>query len=387
MTFPKRFLLPVLILLILIFTIPAAASTSNVPSTAATTASTVTALNLRPEPNTTRPPIAVIPGSVTIDVLGRNEASTWLAVAYQSKQGWVAADFVLLANGSLSDLPVIDSLPESESESESTPPAPSANEPIWYPSYIHNVTNHAHQIYLVGQTKGNRANVFSKVGDSLTSNWAFLEKIGDGIVTLHEYSYLQPVTSYFYEENARVSNSYKNESLAAWGGWASGTLLDPAQEPSQAPGMCPGLAPLVCEYTEVRPAIAIIMIGTNDAAYKVDHETFAANMAQIVQTSIDYGVIPVLSTIPYNLQGSDIQPYNEIIIATATAYDVPWMDLYATTVNLPDHGLGPDGIHLSIPPSKEPTNFTPGNLKFGYTVRNLLVLHALDAVWQQAIVQ
>jgi hypothetical protein len=389
MILSKRSLLLAFILMMLIFTVPAAAysgdpaATAALPSAAVTTANTITALNLRPEPNTTRPPIAVIPGGATIDVFGRNEAATWLSVAYQGQQGWVSAAFVVLASGQPSDLPIV-SPPGTPAAPDDAPPA---DEPMAFTPYVHNVTNHSREIFLDGQAKGNRANVFSKVGDSLTSNWAFLEKIGDGIVELHDYGHLQPVITYFYAENARVSNSFKNESLAAWGGWGSATLLDPAQEPSQAPGMCPGLSPpLICEYTEVRPAVAIIMIGTNDAAYWVDHDTYAANMGQIVQTSIDYGVIPVLSTIPYNSQGDDVQFFNEIIIATAEAYDIPWMDLYATTVNLPDHGLALDDVHLSVPDTKDPTNFTQENLQYGYPVRNLLVLHTLDEVWRQAIV-
>jgi hypothetical protein len=104
-----------------------------------------------------------------------------------------------------------------------------------------------------------------------------------------------------------------------------------------------------------------------------------------VETSIDYGVIPVLSTVPYD-QFGDVQPYNQIIISMAIAYDVPWMDFYAATWDLRNHGIAEgDGVHPSIPPTNDPANFTPENLQYGHTVRNLLVLHVLDAMWRQVL--
>ncbi len=374
MIFSKRsLLLSALILVTLTFPVPAGASTAAgdaIPSTAVTT----TDLNLRPEPNTTRPPIAVIPGGATVDVFGRNGASSWLSVAYQERTGWVSSAYVVLASGSLSDLPIVGSPPE-------TPAAPSS--PTSYESLIHNVTPHAREIYLDGQEKGNRANVFSKIGDSITVSWAFLNKIGDGIYDLNDYGYLQPAITTFSYANARTGNSFNNQSLAAVEGWESADLLDPAH----AATMCPGLSPLACEYSIVRPSMAIIMIGTNDAGHWIDPGVFGSNLWQIVQTSIDYGVIPVLSTIPYLGSEDHVRPYNDIIIATAEAFDIPWMDYYAATVNLPDHGLDPDSVHPAVPPTHDPTNFTPETLQYGFTVRNLLALHMLDEVWRQAIMQ
>jgi hypothetical protein len=346
-------------------------ATATIPSAAVTTARTITALNLRPEPNTARPPIAVIPGGATIDVLGRNNAATWLSATYQGQQGWVSAAYVVLASGQPSDLPIVP-----PSGTPTTPATPGTT----FSPYIHNITPHSRQIYLDGQAMGNRANVFSKVGDSITASWAFLNKIGDGDYALNDYGYLQPVVTYFSSAAARTGNSFNNVSLAAVEGWTSADLLDP----SHAAVMCPGLSPLACEYSMVRPSVAIIMIGTNDADRWLDRGAFAANLGQIVQTSIDYGVIPVLSTIPYN-SGADVQPYNEIIVATAAAFDVPWMDFYAASVNLPDHGNDPDGVHPSVPPTHDPTNFTAETLQYGFTMRDLLTLHMLDAVWRLAL--
>src|SRR5574341_493099 len=345
------------------------------PAGVVTTGVTTPSVNLRPQPNTSQPPVAVIPGGSAIDVYGRNAAATWLYSAYLGQQGWVSAAYVVLASGPASALPVVGQQP-SPTPAPTPAPSPSAG----YASYIHNITPRARQIFLNGQTQGNRASVFSKAGDSITATWAFLNKIGDGIYSLNDYAYLQPVIGYFSSTTARTGNSFNNASLAAVEGWTSFDLLDP----TRTDPMCPGLTPIACEYTMVRPSAAIIMIGTNDVLRGIDRGAYGANLGRIIETSIQYGVIPVLSTIPYNGAG-DAPAYNAVIVSTAEAYDIPWMDFYAATVNLPNHGNDPDNIHPAVPPTHDPTNFTPDTIQYGHTVRTLLTLRMLDAVWGQAL--
>jgi len=250
-----------------------------------------------------------------------------------------------------------------------------------YTPYIHNISFHSRQIFLDGQTKGNRANVFSKVGDSITDVWAFLKLIGDGVYILGEYDYLRPVINYFSGSYARTGNSFNNTSLAAVSGWSSYDVVNP----DKVAGVCPGMTPTACEFSIVKPSVAIIMIGTNDTTAAFDRGDYEAHIRQIVEDSIDAGVIPVLSTLPYD-QWGDPGPYNQIIIAMAVEYDVPWMDFYSATWNLPNHGISAaDGVHPSVPPGNDPTNFSADNLQYGFTVRNLLVLHVLDALWRQVL--
>jgi hypothetical protein len=255
------------------------------------------------------------------------------------------------------------------------PPAQSA-----YSAYIHNITARAREIFLDGQAKGNRANVFSKVGDSITDTPAFLVPIGNGSYRLHNYTYLQPVISYFSVATARTGNSFNNVSLAAVSGWNSFDMGNP----EKVSGTCPEMTPLQCEYSLVSPSLAIIMIGTNDATGSLDIAGYHRNVQAMVETSIGNGIVPVLSTIPYNQEG-DERAYNGVITTIATTYNIPWMDFLASTWNLPDHGISEDGIHPSMPPGDDPANFSAANLQYGYTVRNLLVLHVLDAVWRQAM--
>ena len=243
-------------------------------------------------------------------------------------------------------------------------------------SYVYNLTSTARQIYLTGQAQGNRPDVFSMVGDSITHAWHFMTPIGEGLTQLHDYGYLGPVIDYFSVANARIDNSFANPSLAMHYGWTSYDVLNPA---NGEPG-CDGRSPLVCELEVVRPSVAIIMIGSNDSTAGTPIAAYQQNLDQIVQTTINYGVIPILSTIPYNTY-ADIDPFNRAVLTVAIAHDIPWMEYHILMDDAPNRGLSEDGMHPSVPPDNNPANFSAENLQYGYTLRNLLAVQALYAVW------
>jgi uncharacterized protein YraI len=262
------------------------------------------------------------------------------------------------------------------------PPGPPPNYRV-----ISNVGRKAREIYLRGQEMGNRPNIFSKVGDSITADLHFLYPIGWGTYNLRSYSQLQAVIDHFSTETARESNSFANPSLAAYPGWTTGSVLNPADA---WPGACQsGETPLVCEYRLVKPSVALVMLGTNDVAL-LPADVFAANLGQITQTSIDMGVIPVLSTIPPRPEFQpQVDDFNRIIRETARTYGVPLWDFNSALRSLPNGGLW-DGIHPSAPGTAPDdyagaADLSPENLAYGYTVRNLTALQALDAVWRGAM--
>jgi hypothetical protein len=146
--------------------------------------------------------------------------------------------------------------------------------------------------------------------------------------------------------------------------------------------------PLECEYRLAKPSVALIMFGTNDSGGMPIAE-FQRNLQRIVQISIDMGVIPVLSTIPpkhYNpATDGRVPEFNQVIIATARAYDVPLWNYGLVMSRLPGEGLDPDGVHPSIPPSGNSAIFTADQLRYGYTMRNLTALQVLYTLWQQVL--
>lgn len=248
-----------------------------------------------------------------------------------------------------------------------------------YPG-VSGITAHSREIFLAGQGMGNRLNVFSKVGDSTTFEPQFLFPIGEGRTILHDHEYLQPVIDFFLSETARTGNSFNNYSLAVYPGWKSSDLLNPGE----ADASCNGLSPLECEYSYVKPSIAVIMIGINDCTAHVPLDSFESNLNRIVAISVEKGIIPVLSTIPRNGL-CNAQDFNAIISSTASFHDIPLVDYWSMMENAPNHGVGEDGVHPSLPPDGNAANFSQENLSYGYTIRNLLTLQMLDALWRQVI--
>jgi hypothetical protein len=153
------------------------------------------------------------------------------------------------------------------------------------------------------------------------------------------------------------------------------------------PGMCSANErPIECEYRLVKPSVALIMIGTNDVRYTSAAE-YQAQMRLIIQISLDRGVIPVLSTIPplhRDWAVSRVEVLNGIIVGLAREYDIPLWDYWSALQGLPNDGLSTDGVHPSVY-TGHAADFSQDYIQAGYTVRNLLALEALDAVWRAAV--
>lgn len=245
--------------------------------------------------------------------------------------------------------------------------------------------SHVQVIFQRGKHLGNRADVFSKIGDSLTVATYVLYPIGWGTYSLHQYAYLEPVIQYFSATDARNGNSFANISLAADNGWTTQSVLDPNLAD---PTLClPGEAPILCEYRIVKPATALILLGTNDVA-ELPLESYESNMRRIITISIDRGIIPVISTLPDRRgYATQISEFNEAIRALAHEFGIPLWDYSLRLLNLPNGGLSADGVHPSWPPGdfSAAADFSPQNLQFGYTVRNLTALQMLDQLWREVL--
>jgi hypothetical protein len=241
------------------------------------------------------------------------------------------------------------------------------------------VVNRIREIFARGQLLGNQPNIFAKVGDSITVSHHFLYGFGQGNYNLGDYSYLQPVVDFYTQSIARDNNSFANSSLAATEGWAAWAVLDRSMSDASA---CAGLSPLECEYSWLRPSVAIIMYGTNDVGYRTE-ESYYSDLSSIVRISIERGIIPILSTIPNRPdQAQRVIRFNEIVHQVANENTIPVMEYYSATISLPNYGLTFDNVHPSSPSSGlgGAAALLPANLQFGYTQRNLLALQSLYAV-------
>ncbi|MBN1430395.1 MAG: hypothetical protein JXB07_18640 [Anaerolineae bacterium] len=262
-------------------------------------------------------------------------------------------------------------------------PTPTLNPDIELPDdylYISGIKARAIEIFAAGQAMGNRANIFSKVGDSITVSDAFLKPFSEGNYDLQDHAYLQPVIDYYLQETARDADSFANTSLAAKGGWSVWHEFDAK---SADPTLClPDETPLVCEYRVARPAVALIMLGTNDVP-TMSTGRYEEYMRQIIETSIEMGVIPIVSTLPdYFSEEAKVQAMNAVIVGLTEEYQVPLWDYWGSLAEYPKRGLSIDGIH---PSWAAPADFAPNYLYYGMTNRNLTALQALDAVWRLVI--
>ncbi len=328
-------------------------------------------LRLHIFPSSESEPTAVVDPGSALTISERTQDGEWLNVeSGEGKTGWMMIEFAQVITD-LETIPVLDEFADLPQDPIEFTPA---------------VIKRIRKIFQAGQELGNRADVFSKVGDSITAAPHFMSPIGAGLYNLGDYQYLQGVINHFLPTAARdESSSFDNISLAAGVGWPAHAAIDAT---FADPNLCEtGESPLVCEYRLVKPAFALIMFGTNDVS-RFDTELYKGNLQQIVDTSIKMGVIPIISTIPNRIGFEDkVTDFNDVIQETGVRFSIPVWDFYSAMQVLPDGGLTVDGTHPSIPPhgEKGSADFRAKNLYYGYVIRNLTGLEMLDAVWKTVV--
>lgn len=334
-------------------------------------------LNLRAAPSTGAGLLARLPQNTELNIIGRSTDSAWYFVRLVTGgDGWVFARYVSTALD-IAALPVAEAIPNPAiaASADNLPPAPT----------FFTLGATAWQTFANGQELGNRRDVFSKVGDSITFSELMYRPLGFGVYDLGGFGYLQGTLDFFSRTIARDNNSFANSSLAAFNGWTTDHVLNSA---NADPQFCqPGESPLACEYRNTRPAVALIMLGTNDVV-QLSPEHYAANLRTILQITMDSGVIPVLSTIPPRRDSeSKTALFNALIVQVAAEMGASLWDYGAVMQALPDYGLSADGVHPSAPPGGfgYAANFSEDGLKYGYVLRNLTALQVLDTLRQQVL--
>ena len=223
------------------------------------------------------------------------------------------------------------------------------------------------EIYELGLALGNNPRAFSKIGDCGSTPTWFLGDFdrGEQYYSLgDEYAYLDNVIDYF-------KGSFNRTSLAAKSGFNVSSVLTPIW--SDKTQCNADESPLACEYRIQKPILAFITLGANDVYHL---NTFEAQMRQIVEFSVDHGVIPVLSTKPDNIEKN--HQINATIARIAEEYDIPLWNYWLAVQPLPNHGLQEDGVHITWRANwfdkKETFNW-------GWPVRNLTALQVLNEIW------
>lgn len=230
------------------------------------------------------------------------------------------------------------------------------------------VTDTAREIYARGLAMGRDPRHFSKVGDCQTNTGFYLVDFdNEGAYSLGEYAYLQDTIDYY-------EGSFSRTSLAMRDGYNVAAILTPLRaDPKQCEK---NENPIACEFRLHNPSIAIISLETNFSGRPADD--YGKYMRQIIEYSIEQGVVPILATKGDNLEGD--HSINAEIAEIAVEYDIPLWNLWAALQPLPNQGHSTelnDGFHLSFS-----RNFfdQPKNMLSGWPWRNLTALQALDSV-------
>ncbi len=224
------------------------------------------------------------------------------------------------------------------------------------------------QIFANGQQLGNNAQHFSKVGDSIIEQPHYMVRFDTPDYNLGQYAYLQDVLTYYHDSYGRDSLAVRR-GLHSWS-WDNPTWADKDQ--------CqPDEGPVACEYRVYRPSVAFIVLGSNDVGVP---ELFRKSMEELVQYTIEQGVIPIIVTKADRHEG-DSNINNIILRETAAKFNVPLLDFDAVAGTMPNRGIDPtDGTHLTFYFSHDysvPEAFTKG-----HAVHDLTSVIMLDQLWR-----
>jgi hypothetical protein len=350
-------------------------------------------LNVRAEPSTNAPILVALDRNTPLIVTQRTRDNAWYAVqTVDGVTGWAYAGYIELIGISRDELPIyqLQTATNPTNNNATTtgtvdggiddtiePPSDSA-QPVVPASAL---PSDIGAIATQGRALGNIPSNFAKVGDSITYAEHFLYPLGAGAYDLGVYAHLQGALNFFLGGE----NSFSRRSLASGNGWTVESVLNPDFANKT---YCEATeSPLLCEYRTSRPSVALIMLGSNDVAV-VPPDVYAHNLGEITRISVENGIIPVLSTIPYRVgYEAQVEAYNQTIRNVAALYNVPIWDYFNTMNALPNAGLSPDGLHPSIPPGgfDAAAVFNTNNLTYGYTARNLLALQILDNLYRQVL--
>lgn len=391
-------------------------------------------LNLRTGPGTEFDILAVLAPGTGLSLEARNTDASWLLVRTLegADRGWLAAVYLSYRDGVLTMnlpesaevmpfTPAISSAPETgpgennadspvadQAPAESAPPAGGASaeslpgvgvDPASLSSVaglpvVASTGARSAAILQKGLQNGMNPRVFTLVGECNTLAPGYMVPIGTGDYNLGTYAHLQATIDYFRTERAGSSaNSFVRKGVTVNAGFTSMSVSDPSWAP---PGVCQdGESPLACEYRETRPGVAIVMFGLLDV-YWLSPGQYEAAMRDIVEYSIEQGVIPVLTTFPiaqtnttdiyqgakdFEARAAARVAFNEVVARLANEYGVPLMNLWGAATALPLCGFAEgDYIHMPAGDPAQWGDFSTGLNQNVFAIWNLATLQMLDAL-------
>lgn len=314
--------------------------------------------------------VVITPGTA-VNVLARNRIGNWLYIARpNSYEGWVMRGYFTLDPAlKFSTLPV-----KEDADGDPTYLASQTQKVLAQVPVIPTLSPLMQLVFESGQALGNNPQAVSKVGDSVMANPQYLKPFGRSDVVLGNYDYLEETVRYY-------GASLAEDSVSAQIGMTSYVVFDPLWSNAN-PNCEPNETPLACEYRIKKPSIAFVLFGANDIKH-MTFEQFEGQLRQIVQESMNVGVIPVLSTFsisPENPLYAQAMRFNLTIVNLAQELRVPLINYWLAARPLPAYGLDVDGVH----PLQTGFNFIKFDSGveswYGVGLQNLLAIRTLDEI-------
>ena len=337
-------------------------------------------LNMGSGPGTDYAVLTTLPPETGMIFEARNEDMSWLLghTVDGMRRGWVASLYLNYRDGftaarlplSCEEITVVPASSESVSVLSNDLISGSVPELEAVP-IVPQLSDRVREIYLLGQQLGNDPRMITRVGECNSMSYAFLMPFGRGQYDLGPYGYLQSVVDFF------PVDAWTHESLATRAGLSSIMAIDPAMAD---PGVCGGKSWLECECDRAKPSVAFIMLGLQDV-YFLTPDQYQQAMRRAIDISIDYGVIPILTTFPvlpgdYGVRDQNRIAFNTIIVDLAHEYNVPVMNVWLATQGVENHGIGEDFVHLSQRGDNW-VSFSGDEQQWGFTMWNLVALQTL----------
>jgi hypothetical protein len=233
---------------------------------------------------------------------------------------------VFLLSGVLGLLFPVTALGQSLKTPE--PPGQIANTDTQSASWIPVLSSRAQKVYQQSLYAGHNPHLFTLAGDSNSNPLRYLGRITNGEFDLHAYPALQPVATWF-------KPSFDHLSLAVGGGFRAADMFD-ATKVTSADGCVSGEGMFACELRTSNASIVFIQLGTGD---KFLWREFEAHYRAMLDYALLHHVLPVLVTKADDIdsiQGGASEGYiNGVIRRLAAEYQMPLVDLWAATRNLP----------------------------------------------------
>lgn len=264
-----------------------------------------------------------------------------------------------------------------------------------------------------GRELGRNPRAFGQVGDSMTASGAFLRPFSANrrgteveLAAEARRALATPVggrsggTIIDYYRGAQAqrvrglwTDAFGAPKAAKVGARSTWALVDDRHEQS----------PVAIMVRNLSPAVAVVVFGGNDAAYRVAPpeeiaKGFEQDFEQVLDALERRGVVPILSTIarhglapglprcgrkPDELSNWRLavqtNAVNAAVARIACRRQLPLVDLRHALDSIPNYGLGPDGVHPSAYQGGAGL-LTARGLQCGYNVRNYVTLLMLRRV-------